>query len=194
MQVGSAHSDQMRTSGTYFKDLWPRLPSWAVLHLGHFPFSSWQGLMCQVCGAAVVRCFCTSSTACERGNKETPRAWRDPRSLQMSGAVARLHLQPLFDRHGFISPWGFPWAPGMSEPGAAGHGRLPRLGVRQISGDAAQAVPFLLSPFPRARLALPPLCRKWICHFPYGKRFGEREDVVQVGRGGVSSTQPLCSG
>lgn len=34
---GSAHGDQRGTSGIYFKDLWPCPPSWAVLHLGHFP-------------------------------------------------------------------------------------------------------------------------------------------------------------
>lgn len=33
--------------------------------------------------------------------------------------------------------------------------------------------PFLLSPFPSARLALPPLCSKSICHFAYGKHLGE---------------------
>lgn len=82
------------------------------------------GLTCQVCGAAVLGCFCTSSTACERGNEETPQAWRDPRSLQMSGAAARLCLPPLCGGHGLISPWGFPWAPAVCEPGAGQGGCL----------------------------------------------------------------------
>lgn len=124
MQVGSA---QMGTSVTYFQDLWPHLPSQAVLHLGHFPFSSWQGS----CTRHVGLLWSGASAhplQLVRGNKEPPQAWRDPRSLQMPEQWPGCFCLLSLTRHGFISPRGFPWAAGMSEAGAAGQGSCLALG------------------------------------------------------------------
>lgn len=56
--------------------------------------------------------------------------------------------------------------------------------------------PFLLSPFPSARLALPPLCSKSICRFACGEHLGERgwAGLIQDRKGlkrQVSSMQHL---
>lgn len=70
----------------HFQDFCPHLPSCAVLYLSfHLLLRGRSSLhTCRpvACGAAVVGCSCTSSVACDGGSEETPRAWRDPRSLR----------------------------------------------------------------------------------------------------------------
>ena len=81
VQVGSAYVDQMRTLMNHLQDLCPHLPSCAVLHLCLFHLVLRGRSSLHTCGVAIVGCSCTSFVACDGGSEETPRAWRDSRSL-----------------------------------------------------------------------------------------------------------------